>query len=1201
MPACAHAAAVLLLAGNALAEPPLSVDLEQRRARLVQQARRPEAAVGLLGMEELWSFLAAERVREVAELGARRGNHPLIRGVAEEALLRLDLRRGDSEAAKRRRARLGFVESWQIIGPFSDGESLQRAEPVEGQPFAPTASVAGKARAVSWRTLPEIVRSGYVALDAVLRPEQDVCAYATAAVRSPRRQKAAVRAGSSGPLRVWMGADLVLDRRVERPARPDQDAAAVVLERGWNLLRVKSCVRDGGWGFFVRFTDPQGGPLPLTHSADPAVLVAATAGAGGRHRVLTLRAVLEERARLARDDGAARDLADFFLHVSPEDPAGKDAERAQQEAVARRPTADNYYRLALASADLDDRRRALHEAVRLDPGHARALTDLARVLLALGREHDVRAILDRAVAAAPDHLPAQLAHAASLRAAGFALAAAEATRALEAKFPRSVRLLEELVEVEQRDHRPAAAVKLLERALSQSADDASAWRELVELHRTSGDVAGALLACDRLVAARPELLSGYLLMAEVHAVARRWDEALATVRSALAIAPEDPQLHERMGRLLHQAGRSQQAVAALSRSLDVNPQNPELRAYLAHLSPHLESPLDRFRRDPEDVAREAAGRTTKGASATVLWDLHAVQVHPGGQVRTLHQRMVAVLDDRGAREHAEFAIRYTPSRQQVDVRAARVRRGGRVIGNAGRFEQDLSEPWYGLYYDYRALVLRADDLQPGDVVEIEYLVEDSTPHNLLGDYFGDLLFLQESIPRLAAEAVILGPAARPLYFNDLRVPWLTRSVEESAATRAHRFMMRDVPAIKDEPGMPGFSEVAAYLHVSTLQRWSEVAEWYATLVRDQLQSDASIEEAVRRAVEGITDERARVRAVHNLAVQRTRYVGLEFGIHGYQPYRVTDVYARKFGDCKDKAALLLVMMRLIGVEAQMVLVRTRRGGDVADQPASLAIFDHAIAYLPKYDLYLDGTAEFSGTQELPAQDQGVPVLRVAPGEQLRRTPVFPPEASGVQVVLAGGLDGAGGARLHEQLTLKGQAAADWRRHYQSPAQRHDRYEQAWNERHAGARLIGVKMPGVEDLESEVRVEAEVQVPGLGRREGRLLSVPVAVREGELVRTYARQSSRRHDLILDYPWTQDARVDLSAPAGMSVGVLPRPRRIDGPFGRFELDVEQQGARVLSRVRLRIAQRRVPAARYAEFRQFLSEVDEALGQKITFVGD
>ena len=48
----------------------------------------------------------------------------------------------------------------------------------------------------------------------------------------------------------------------------------------------------------------------------------------------------------------------------------------------------------------------------------------------------------------------------------------------------------------------------------------------------------------------------------------------------------------------------------------------------------------------------------------------------------------------------------------------------------------------------------------------------------------------------------------------------------------------------------------------------------------------------------------------------------------------------------------------------------RRLGRLPEAPASLAVFNHAIVYVPGLDLWLDGTASFSGTRDLPAEDRG---------------------------------------------------------------------------------------------------------------------------------------------------------------------------------------------------------------------------------------
>ena len=180
------------------------------------------------------------------------------------------------------------------------------------------------------------------------------------------------------------------------------------------------------------------------------------------------------------------------------------------------------------------------------------------------------------------------------------------------------------------------------------------------------------------------------------------------------------------------------------------------------------------------------------------------------------------------------------------------------------------------------------------------------------------------------------------------------------------------------PSFPAntISELAAYVHVSTYQAWDEVATWYQGLIKGQVDSSPQIRAAVHEVTRGIADERGRIRALYDYVVGKTRYVGLEFGIHGFQPYRTPQIFARKFGDCKDKASLLVVMLKEAGIPSTMVLARTRTGGDIDSRPASLAPFDHAIVYVPKYDWYLDGTAEFSGADELPASDQDIPVLLV---------------------------------------------------------------------------------------------------------------------------------------------------------------------------------------------------------------------------------
>jgi hypothetical protein len=343
-----------------------------------------------------------------------------------------------------------------------------------------------------------------------------------------------------------------------------------------------------------------------------------------------------------------------------------------------------------------------------------------------------------------------------------------------------------------------------------------------------------------------------------------------------------------------------------------------------------------------------------------------------------------------------------------------------------------------------------------------------------------------------------------------------------------------------------------------------------------------------------------VRAVYDFVLTGTRYVGLEFGIHGYKPYKVTQVLARRFGDCKDKASLMIALLREVGVPAELVLVRTRRGGHLDADPASLAVFDHAIVYVPKLDRYLDGTAEFSGLAELPAQDQGVVVLRVGPhGSVLTETPVLPASDNHVQRRWQVALEASGDARVDEELVIHGQAAPNWREHYQTEGERKDRYGRVWSGRFPGARLDSVTMPGIEDRNLPVTVRSEVMVPRLARASAAgALELPVTGRDADFVRTYARLSARRQELVLGYPWQHDEELSYRLPPGwhLTAGSPPARRNIEGPFGKFSLDVEIDGSVLRIRSSLNVDRARIPADDYARFRAFLMEVDAALGSPI-----
>jgi hypothetical protein len=128
----------------------------------------------------------------------------------------------------------------------------------------------------------------------------------------------------------------------------------------------------------------------------------------------------------------------------------------------------------------------------------------------------------------------------------------------------------------------------------------------------------------------------------------------------------------------------------------------------------------------------------------------------------------------------------------------------------GRDERDLSEPWYGLYYDTRAEIVGFENLRAGDVVEVQYTVADVGYSNEFADYFGDFEMIADSLPTRRWDYTLIAPKARTFYFNPPRLPDLGPKTETRGDDVLYKFEARHVARIESEPAMPGFAEIAPY-------------------------------------------------------------------------------------------------------------------------------------------------------------------------------------------------------------------------------------------------------------------------------------------------------------------------------------------------------------------------------------------------------
>jgi hypothetical protein len=267
---------------------------------------------------------------------------------------------------------------------------------------------------------------------------------------------------------------------------------------------------------------------------------------------------------------------------------------------------------------------------------------------------------------------------------------------------------------------------------------------------------------------------------------------------------------------------------------------------------------------------------------------------------------------------------------------------------------------------------------------------------------------------------------------------------------------------------------------------------------------------------------------------------------------------------------------------------------------SLAPFDHAIVYVPKLDLYLDGTAEWTGSTELPKLDLEALGLLVNRGDsQLVKLPSADPSKNVIERTLHASLAADGSAKLEIDYAAKGASAPDWRRRYHAEATRRERINGDLGREFPGFEILagaaGISAGDLENLEQPVKLAVKGRAPTFARKEGSSLSMSVTL-DARLTPNFASLSRRTQDLrILGFTTIDDTYV-VKLPPGMKVTSVPTDKKGVTAFGRYLVDVEQQPGQVTIKSRLEIKASRIRPSEYDAWKKFCAEVDRALSPEL-----
>ncbi|MET0393906.1 MAG: DUF3857 domain-containing protein [Chitinophagaceae bacterium] len=437
-------------------------------------------------------------------------------------------------------------------------------------------------------------------------------------------------------------------------------------------------------------------------------------------------------------------------------------------------------------------------------------------------------------------------------------------------------------------------------------------------------------------------------------------------------------------------------------------------------------------------------------------------------------------------------------------------------------------------------------------------------------------------------------------------------VTRDKGTKTYTWQVKNLPAFIGEPYSPGIRQLAPLVlfgptefemqgYKGNMRNWQDLGKFIYSLKQGRDELPADVKQAVHQLTDQLSDPSEKVKALYGYLQQNTRYISIQLGIGGWQPFDAKFVAAKKYGDCKALSNYMYALLKEAGIPSNYTVIKAGEGEEdiFSDFPSSQ--FNHVILSVPlsRDTLWLECTDQFrapgymggfTGNREALVIDEN--------GGRLVRTPAYKMQDNlqvrNIKAVL--GDDGTLRAQVTGRYTGMQQDELQWTLHRftkeKMKEQLHEQFDFATYE----VEQFGYKENrGVlPEIDESLTITVSNYATITGRR---LFIVPnVMTRSSQKL---TADSTRKYEVQLTMEYRDVDTVVIDLPKGYEVEALPKDVMVTSPFGRYYSAVKLADNQLVYYRTMERFSGRYPASQYGELVKFYETIHKADRNRVVLV--
>lgn len=391
----------------------------------------------------------------------------------------------------------------------------------------------------------------------------------------------------------------------------------------------------------------------------------------------------------------------------------------------------------------------------------------------------------------------------------------------------------------------------------------------------------------------------------------------------------------------------------------------------------------RFAPDPAMVVVEAnvAAEEVAISSGGLKYLVASDQVVLTGRQPVWHSQVTYLIaEERGLANAGQISLTYQPAYQHIEIHALDVWREGQRIDRRSTSRIDVlrreAELESGILDGSLTVNITLSDLRVGDRVSYRYSVVGYNP--VFGSGYYDHYTARFSVPLGLRLISFIYPHSMTLRWKAPPDGFDVRTREQDGM-RILEARANNLKGVIEEDGTPSTYSPYGRVEVSTADGWADVAAWATPLYPRRFKDRGIADLLIRQLKLDPRDQLGSALRATAFVQGEVRYTGLDMGQNSHAPNAPEVTLERRFGDCKDKTALLIALLEEVGIQADPVLVHTAHREAIRTRLPSPLAFDHVIvrAKVEGQEIWIDPTLErergdFATRRTLPYR-YGLPI------------------------------------------------------------------------------------------------------------------------------------------------------------------------------------------------------------------------------------